>query len=158
MDFEEELSRGIRCEEPKDLALAAERLALVLPLNLTLSLMGPMGAGKTFIASHLAKALGVKETLKSPTYDIVSAYHSSARNIVHLDAFRIETTNDLELLGLEELLVLPWLLLVEWPERIPATSRAGRPGHPPHRNVLPSLRPGTDHGNNTHRSRSGLFC
>jgi len=119
MDFEQELSQGIRCELPKDLALAAERLAHVLPLNLTLNLIGPMGAGKTFLASHMAKALGVQETLKSPTYDIVSSYLSQDRNIVHLDAFRIESTNDLELLGLEELLAPPWLLLVEWPDRIP---------------------------------------
>ena len=119
MGFKEELAEGIQCIQPKDVALTAERLALFLPSNLTLNLIGPMGAGKTFVASHLARTLGVKETLKSPTYDIVSVYRCSDRNIVHLDAFRIESTNDLELLGLEELLVPPWLLLVEWPDRIP---------------------------------------
>ncbi len=119
MRFDEELLAGVHCPEPEDMATAAAKLAPLLPENLTLQLVGKMGAGKTFFASSLSKALGVTEPVTSPSYDLVATYHSPSHNLVHVDAFRLETEGEMDKLGIEDLLVTPWLLLVEWPENAP---------------------------------------
>jgi len=101
------------------MADVARQLAAIIPENLTLLLDGFMGAGKTFFASALAHALGVEERVSSPTYDMVNIYTSHSRNIIHVDAYRLETRQAAENLGIEELLVPPWFLLVEWPNKAP---------------------------------------
>ena len=90
MDFDKLYSSGLHCPEPDDVTDVAKQLAVTLPENLTLLLDGFMGAGKTFFASALAHALGVKEQVSSPTYDIVNVYASPRRNLVHVDAYRLE--------------------------------------------------------------------
>ena len=119
MDFDKLCSSGLHCPEAGDVADAAKQLAAIIPENFTLLLDGFMGAGKTFFASALAQALGVKEQVSSPTYDIVNTYTSPYRNLVHVDAYRLETSEAVEHLGIEELLVSPWVLLVEWPQKAP---------------------------------------
>ena len=119
MDFDKLYSSGLHCPEPADVTDVAKQLAVILPENLTLLLDGFMGAGKTFFASALAHALGVNEQVSSPTYDIVNMYASPSLNLVHVDAYRLESSKDAENLGIEELLIPPWILLVEWPQKAP---------------------------------------
>jgi len=119
MDFDKLYSSGLHCPESDDVIDVAKQLAAILPENLTLLLDGSMGAGKTFFASALAHALGVKEQVSSPTYDIVNMYASLRLNLVHVDAYRLESNKDAENLGIEELLIPPWILLVEWPQKAP---------------------------------------
>ena len=119
MDFDKLYSSGLHCPEPDDVTDVAKQLAVILPENLTLLLDGFMGAGKTFFASALAHALGVKEQVSSPTYDIVNVYASPRRNLVHVDAYRLKPSQAAENLGIEEMLIPPWILLVEWPQQAP---------------------------------------
>ena len=119
MRFEQELRVGVDCPEPEDMVTVAAKLAPLLPENITLLLDGEMGAGKTYFVASLAKAFGVAEPVTSPTYDLVATYRAPNRNLIHVDAFRIETGKEVETLGVEELLVSPWLLLVEWPANAP---------------------------------------
>ena len=119
MDFNKLFCSGLHCPGPADMTDVARQLAAIIPENLTLLLDGFMGAGKTFFASALAHALGVKEQVSSPTYDIVNVYTSHSRSIIHVDAYRLETRQAAENLGIEELLIPPWFLLVEWPNKAP---------------------------------------
>ena len=119
MDFNKLFSSGLHCPDPSDMTDVARQLAAIIPENLTLLLDGFMGAGKTFFASALAHALGVEEQVSSPTYDMVNVYTSHSRSIIHVDAYRLETRHAAENLGIEELLVPPWFLLVEWPNKAP---------------------------------------
>ena len=118
-DFLERLRGGLVCPQPKDVRTAATQLAPLLPENLTLLLDGELGAGKTFFATALAEALGVSEPVTSPTYDIIATYRGTTRNLIHLDAYRMNTATEAEALGLEDLLEPPWLLLIEWPDHVP---------------------------------------
>ena len=96
-------------------ALAAE-LAAVVPADTTLALHGDMGVGKTTFVQGLAEGLGVKEHVTSPTFAIYSVYEGGRKKLVHLDAYRLEKEADLESLLLDEFLVSPYVLAVEWPE------------------------------------------
>src|SRR3989344_1337333 len=97
-------------------------------------LRGDLGAGKTTFTQGFAKGLGVKESIKSPTFVILKQYKlprhrpesagfkfqvSSFKFFYHIDCYRLKNAQDARLLGLTEILKNPAnLVLVEWPERI----------------------------------------
>jgi tRNA threonylcarbamoyladenosine biosynthesis protein TsaE len=99
-------------------ALAAE-LAGALPPDTTLALHGDLGVGKTTFVQGLARGFGVTEPVTSPTFSIYTVYHGT-RHLVHLDAYRIESPREMDNLLIEEFLVSPWCLAVEWPEKVAA--------------------------------------
>lgn len=87
-----------------------------------LALRGDLGAGKTTLTKAIAKELGITETVVSPTFVIAKFYettNSDFAQLVHIDAYRIDSTDELQPLGWERILSMPnTLVIVEWPERI----------------------------------------
>ncbi|MDO8617993.1 MAG: tRNA (adenosine(37)-N6)-threonylcarbamoyltransferase complex ATPase subunit type 1 TsaE [Candidatus Uhrbacteria bacterium] len=93
--------------------------------GMIIALSGPLGAGKTTFVQHLAKALGVKSTPRSPTFSLLRTYKVRAihelplRRLLHVDAYRIEHDHDLMPLNLEEELAEPGTIMaLEWPENV----------------------------------------
>jgi tRNA threonylcarbamoyl adenosine modification protein YjeE len=80
-------------------------------------LSGELGAGKTTLAAALLRALGVEETVRSPSYALIETYAARAGEAVHLDLYRLHGADELQQLGLRDYLNGRTLLLVEWPER-----------------------------------------
>lgn len=103
-------------DEPALVSLAM-RVAPMLAAGGVVFLAGDLGAGKTTFARALLGALGVESRVKSPTYSLVESYAAGDLTIHHLDLYRIADAGELEWLGLADLAVEPFLLLVEWPER-----------------------------------------
>jgi len=114
------LRAGITTESAEETRTLAAELAAALPADIVLALHGDMGVGKTTFVQGLARGLGVKEQVTSPTFAIYSIYRGSARKLVHLDAYRLEHERQIEELLLEEFLTSPWCLAVEWPEKVGA--------------------------------------
>ena len=89
---------------------------------LVIALEGELGAGKTTFAQAFAKALGVKQNLKSPTFVLMKHYKLEAKNyklLYHLDCYRLQSPKDLGPLGLAEILKHPGnIILIEWAERV----------------------------------------
>ncbi|MEO2100177.1 MAG: tRNA (adenosine(37)-N6)-threonylcarbamoyltransferase complex ATPase subunit type 1 TsaE [Flavobacteriaceae bacterium] len=79
---------------------------------------GPMGAGKTTLISSLCNALGVRETVSSPTFSLVNTYRSSTGLIYHFDFYRLDHPNEALDFGLEEYLESGHLCFLEWAEKI----------------------------------------
>jgi tRNA threonylcarbamoyladenosine biosynthesis protein TsaE len=100
-------------------ALAAEWAAL-LPADATVALHGDMGVGKTTWVQGMAQGLGITGPVTSPTFTIYVIHSGPGRMLAHLDAYRLGSESEAEDLLLEEFLVSPWCLAVEWPERVPA--------------------------------------
>jgi tRNA threonylcarbamoyladenosine biosynthesis protein TsaE len=96
--------------------LAAE-FARTLPPDTTLALHGNLGVGKTTFAQGLARGLGITELVTSPTFNIFTL-HRGPTNLLHLDAYRLETAQQVEDLLLADFMISPWCLAVEWPEKI----------------------------------------
>lgn len=105
-------------------ALAAEVAAALLD-DATLALHGDLGVGKTTFVQGLAQGLGVREAVTSPTFNIFTLHRGSTRTLVHLDAYRLENTAQLDALMLDDFLVSPYCLAVEWPENISGWLPAG---------------------------------
>ncbi|HWA84619.1 MAG TPA: tRNA (adenosine(37)-N6)-threonylcarbamoyltransferase complex ATPase subunit type 1 TsaE [Opitutus sp.] len=104
--------------------LAAE-LARALPPDCTLALHGDLGVGKTTFVQGLAHGFGIAGPVTSPTFNIYTVHHAPGRLLVHLDAYRLDSASQAGALLIEDFLVPPWCLAVEWPEKIATFLPAG---------------------------------
>jgi tRNA threonylcarbamoyladenosine biosynthesis protein TsaE len=111
------LRAGVTTNSAEETRALAEDLGSALPANATLALHGNLGVGKTTFVQGLAHGLGIKDTVTSPTFNIFTL-HRGPVNLLHLDAYRLESTREVEDLLIDEFLLPPWCLAVEWPEKI----------------------------------------
>jgi tRNA threonylcarbamoyladenosine biosynthesis protein TsaE len=80
-------------------------------------LRGDLGSGKTTCARSLLHALGVTAPVRSPTYTLVDTYSVLGLTCVHVDLYRVQTTTEVEELGLRDMTGPGYLMLIEWPEK-----------------------------------------
>lgn len=111
--------------EKNQLAHFAKELLLSLPVTeyaTVVALSGDLGAGKTALVKALALELGVLEEVTSPTFTILKGYEttdSTWRQLLHMDAYRIENLDELRPLYFNELLgQTETIFCIEWAENI----------------------------------------
>lgn len=117
MGIETALKKGIISKSAEETQTIATKLAAVLPHDSVLTLQGDLGAGKTTFVKGLALAWQIKENVTSPTFNLFNIYQGT-RQLVHLDAYRLNSPEEAEALLLEEFLQSPFCLAIEWPEKL----------------------------------------
>jgi tRNA threonylcarbamoyladenosine biosynthesis protein TsaE len=105
--------------------LAARLGALALPGDVV-ALAGGLGAGKTCFVQGLARGLGVRGPVASPTFNIVLAHAGAHLVLYHVDLYRIASPGELDEIGLETYLYGDGVCAVEWMDRFPALAPAAR--------------------------------
>lgn len=87
-------------------------------------LHGNLGSGKTTFVQGLAKSMGVKDRLTSPTFLIVKQYliPEPATSFYHIDLYRLKTESELTDLGFDEIINNNSIVCIEWAEKIPQLS------------------------------------
>ena len=101
------------------LPILVERLHEMLKETKVLDLHGEMGAGKTTLVIELLKKMGVQDPEGSPTYSLINEYLlENGSKIYHIDAFRINSSEEAYELGLDELFEENAFFFVEWAEKI----------------------------------------
>ncbi|MED4473749.1 MULTISPECIES: tRNA (adenosine(37)-N6)-threonylcarbamoyltransferase complex ATPase subunit type 1 TsaE [Bacillaceae] len=95
--------------------LIGERLASLLEAGDVLTLEGDLGAGKTTFTKGIAKGLGVKRTVNSPTFTIVKEYEGRLP-LYHMDVYRLEDSD--EDIGFDEYFNGNGVSVVEWAQFI----------------------------------------
>lgn len=109
-------------EELKE--LAAKFMQGIYPRGhaTVITLSGDLGAGKTTFSQGVGLALGVRDTMTSPTFVIENIYALSNQKwtrLIHIDAYRMKSAYELETIGWQEIAADPSnLILLEWPERV----------------------------------------
>lgn len=85
--------------------------------GLLIYLHGNLGAGKTSFCRAFIQSYLPEQRVKSPTYTLMEAYDTSSSPIYHFDLYRLCEPEELEYLGARELMVAPFIALIEWPEK-----------------------------------------
>ena len=93
-------------------------LACVLEAGTILAYKGDLGAGKTAFTRGLAKGLGCKDLVTSPTYTIVNEYLGGRLPLFHFDMYRLASSDDLWDIGWEDYLERNGVCAVEWSENV----------------------------------------
>lgn len=87
-----------------------------------LALSGDLGAGKTTLVQHIAQELGVNSIPPSPTFVVMRSYaaaHPVFRELVHIDAYRLEDKTELGPLRLPHVFDREGALVcIEWPQKL----------------------------------------
>ncbi|MFA6378295.1 MAG: tRNA (adenosine(37)-N6)-threonylcarbamoyltransferase complex ATPase subunit type 1 TsaE [Candidatus Omnitrophota bacterium] len=127
------MKNKILSKNPKHTFELGERLAKHLRPQDVICLFGPLGSGKTVLTKGVATGLGLKSNVvSSPTFTFLNIYDSAcympnhfkrAKRIeklplYHFDLYRIEKTEDLQALGLDEFLYGQGVCVIEWAEKL----------------------------------------
>ncbi|MDF2593906.1 MAG: hypothetical protein K0R69_247 [Clostridia bacterium] len=80
-------------------------------------LIGDLGVGKTIFSKGFAKGLGIEEHVTSPTFTIVLEYEGELP-LYHFDMYRIEDSDELEMIGYEDYFFGQGVCLVEWANNV----------------------------------------
>ncbi len=80
-----------------------------------IALIGTLGAGKTVFVKGIAKALGINEIIRSPSFVLMRSYESKMK-LYHIDFYRIGTSD--EIIPFEEYFLLDGITAIEWADRV----------------------------------------
>jgi tRNA threonylcarbamoyladenosine biosynthesis protein TsaE len=96
---------------------AGARLAGKIRAGDVLALVGDLGAGKTQFVKGLAKGLGSRDIVTSPTFTLLHEYQCSQLPIYHFDFYRIESLPALRAIGFDEIVFGDGVSVIEWADR-----------------------------------------
>ena len=100
---------------------AAQQLLSLTPSTGVFAFHGEMGAGKTTVIHAICEAIGVIDTVTSPTFSIINQYKTRTEKIVyHIDLYRLNDADEAISTGIEDCLFSGNTCLVEWPEKAPS--------------------------------------
>lgn len=113
----------MKLKNEKETIKFAEQFAQKLKGGEIIVLSGDLGSGKTIFTKGIAKALGVKEHITSPTFIVMRLYkikgHKKIKTLAHIDCYRLDSDQELLDIGIEEYLnVSDTVCVIEWGERL----------------------------------------
>ncbi|MBK5964262.1 tRNA (adenosine(37)-N6)-threonylcarbamoyltransferase complex ATPase subunit type 1 TsaE [Thiocystis minor] len=107
----------IRLKDPEAQLAFGEHLAALLPPACVIYLEGDLGTGKTTLTRGILRGLGHRGTVRSPTYTLIEPYQVPSGPLYHLDLYRLADPEELEYLGLRDLMGEDARWVIEWPDR-----------------------------------------
>ena len=95
-----------------------EALAGRLAPGAVVAFTGDLGAGKTAFVRGMARGLGIKARVTSPTFTIVNEYEGGRLPLIHFDLYRLGSSEELFDIGWEDFLCRGGVCAVEWSENV----------------------------------------
>ena len=84
--------------------------------NMVICLEGDLGSGKTIFTKGFAQALGIEETVTSPTFNIIKEYNSGELPLFHMDVYRLD--GKVDDLGIDDYFKKGGITIIEWSDMI----------------------------------------
>ena len=103
---------------PSETEAIGASLGKILRPGTVIAYRGDLGAGKTAFTRGLARGLGCRELVTSPTYTIVNEYLGGRLPLFHFDMYRLKSSDDLWDIGWEDYLDRGGVCAVEWSENV----------------------------------------
>lgn len=94
-----------------------EKIGAKLKKGDIIAMQGTLAAGKTTITKGIAKALGITDTITSPTFCLISEYYGKMP-LYHMDVYRLEGGEDFVNLGTDDMLYGDGVSIIEWSEKV----------------------------------------
>ena len=117
---------GVVCSSEEETRALGRELAEGIAADTTLSLEGPLGAGKTCFVKGLAEGFGLDPAgVSSPSFTLVHEYPGGRLPFVHFDFYRLNSERELAGLGYEEYFQSPGIRAIEWGDKFPGALPAG---------------------------------
>jgi tRNA threonylcarbamoyladenosine biosynthesis protein TsaE len=117
--------REIQSNSSDETVSIGREIGASLKAPVLILLTGELGAGKTTLTKGIASGAGGahQEEITSPTFTLIHKYtgdpkSSTSNAVYHIDLYRIESQQDLETLGLDDIFNERAIVIVEWPERL----------------------------------------
>ena len=111
------MQKTVVCRTAKDMEDLGRGIGCACMPSDVISLRGSLGAGKTVFAKGVARSLGIREAIVSPTFTLVQEYEGRLP-MYHMDLYRITSEDDFQMIGGEDMLYSDGLCLIEWSEII----------------------------------------
>ena len=109
----------VESSSPGETSRLAERMAAACRPGTVLALVGDLGAGKTLFVQGLARGLGFRGEVTSPTFNLMN-YYEGRLPITHFDLYRLGRAEELYGIGFYEYAEDDrGVVLIEWPDRFP---------------------------------------
>lgn len=105
-------------QSPEETMALAEKLGTMLHAGDVIAYSGDLGAGKTTFTRGLARGLGLKALVTSPTFNLVHVYGQPPLQLCHFDMYRITDENELETTGFYDYDLQESIFAIEWSENI----------------------------------------
>ena len=86
--------------------------------NFEVHLRGNLGAGKTTLVRGILQNLNWADVVTSPSYTLCEEYEIDGRLLLHVDLYRINSIEDVEVLNLDRDIFIQKIILIEWPENL----------------------------------------
>ena len=86
--------------------------------DIEIHLQGDLGAGKTFMTRSIIKNCGWEDLVKSPTYTLCEEYDLDEFLFLHIDLYRTNEAQDIDIFNLDRVVNKKKIVLIEWPERL----------------------------------------
>ncbi len=109
---------------PAETIQLGRRIGEALKGGEVIALIGPLGSGKTHLIKGIAEGTGATDAnrVSSPTFVIVNEYLSTGAglDVYHVDAYRIESIAEFEMLGFDEFCYADSVVVIEWADKVAA--------------------------------------
>ena len=113
-----EIKRIIKIKNENETENFGRRLGESLSAGDVVAMVGDLGTGKTTLTGYIARGLGIKETVSSPTFTIIKEYNSGRLPLYHFDVYRIGDPEELFNIGADEYFDGDGVCVVEWADLV----------------------------------------
>lgn len=104
--------------KPEDTFALGKKIGEEAKAGAVYTLIGDLGVGKTVFTKGLARGLGIKEPVNSPTFTIVQIYEEGRLPFYHFDVYRIGDISEMDEIGYEDCFYGDGVCLIEWADLI----------------------------------------